>query len=186
MGKHYTAEEEVTKLIDYQVQNAKRVFRFIITNDNDDSYIPKFKSNFIICDCSAGEDFTSGETWRKYFDENKAIKLGTDYGRKGAGIWAQHMYSRFRDKMWEEKRTKFVFMVKDEDMDEMYKSVNAGFYTELQYYHLDKSGYIITRDFSYFSRSDDLIGQPITEESSTNTQEQSGPVLVKKNTPQKK
>lgn len=38
-------------------------------------------------------------------------------------------------------------------------------------------------DFSYFCRYDDLIGQPITEELSTNTQEQSGLVLTKKKTP---
>ena len=184
--KFYYDEREVIKLIDYQVKTAKRLFRFIITNDDDDSYIPNFKSDFVICDCSAGEDFTRGLTWRKYFDEcddrpvlfintsvmfqqfeTYSIEMGVDHGRKGPGLWAQHMYEKFRDKMWKEKRTKFVFMVKDEDMTEMYRTVNAGFYTELMYYQMIKDNFIVKRDGS----TDKLIVQPTTKEQTDNLQQ---------------
>ena len=188
MEDYAYTETQLTKLIDYQVKVAKRLFRFIITNDNDDSYIPKFKSNFVICDCSNGEDFTLGRTWKKYFDEcdgrpvlfintsamfqqyeDKDVELGVDYGCKGSGLWAQYFYERYRDKMWEEKRTKFIFMVKDEDMTEMYRSVNAGFYTELVYYPMVKDELSVERD-----SCDDSLRQY-----------QSGPVLKKKLTPPK-
>lgn len=190
--KEYTyTEKEITKLIDYQVKVAKRFFRFIITNDNDDSYIPKLKSDFVICDCSNGEDFTLGRTWKKYFDEcdgrpvlfiNTSAMFqqfeekdgidGVRLGFKGSALWAQYFYERYRDKMWKEQRTKFLFMVKDEDMTEMYRKVPHGFFTELVYYPMIKDELSIERD-------------EIVEESSTNTQEQSGPVLTKRLTPPK-
>lgn len=203
MAKYYIDERELIILIDSQIKRAKRLFRFIITNDNDDSYIPKFKTDFIICDCSMGEDFTSDQTWKKYFDdnnrpvlfintstmfqqfENKAVEAGVDYGRKGAGLWAQYMYEkRFRGKIWEEKTTKYVFMVKEEDMKHMYMTVNNGFCTELQYYYMGKGEFIVERDFSM--SDDNLIDKTIIKESSTNFQEQTGPVLKKIKNPNKK
>lgn len=52
MHEYTYTETKIAKLIDYQVKVEKRLFRFIITNANDDSYVSKFRSDFVICDCS--------------------------------------------------------------------------------------------------------------------------------------
>ena len=58
MQEYTYTETKIAKLIDYQVKVEKRLLRFIITNANADSYISKFKSDFVICDCSISNGST--------------------------------------------------------------------------------------------------------------------------------
>ena len=64
----------------------------------------------------------------KQFQE-KAICEGIN--EKGAALWAQYIYYHFRDKMWNEQRTKFLFVITENDLIEMLRYVNDGFNIEL-------------------------------------------------------
>lgn len=151
-----TANARLNLLLKYR----SRCFQLIITDDNDESYIPNLDIEYILCDCNNGEDFTRGRTWKKYFEDfdnkpvlfintssmfkqfkEKSIQLeGID--ENGAAIWAQYIYYNYRDKMWREQRTKFLFVVKEDDYVEMMQYVNAGFGVELVPLYITKQNTI--------------------------------------------
>lgn len=147
----YYEEEKITNFkLNYLLSNKSRVFQVIITNDNDDKYIPKIDIEHVTCNCDNGDDFTLGCTWKKYFDDNnnkpvlfintsvmfeqfknKAELLNERKNISGAALWAQYFYEKFRDKMWQEQRTKFIFIIKQNDYIEMLNYVDQGFSIEL-------------------------------------------------------
>lgn len=155
----YFENEKTTDFkLNYLLKNKSRVFQIIITNDDDDRYIPQISMEHIICDCNNGEDFTLGSTWKKYFDENndnpvlfintttmfeqfknKATKLNVRKHISGAALWAQYFYEQFRDKMWAEQRTKFLFVIKELDLIEMLNYVDQGFSIELTPIYVQKT-----------------------------------------------
>lgn len=58
MQEYTYTETKIAKLDRLSSKSRKRLFRFIITNANDDSYVSKFKSDFVICDCSISNGST--------------------------------------------------------------------------------------------------------------------------------
>lgn len=151
-----TASARLNLLLKYK----SRCFQLIITDDNDESYIPNFDEEYILCDCNNGEDFTRGRTWKKYFEDfnNKPVlfintsnmfkqfqKASTQLegiDENGAAIWAQYIYYNYRDKMWREQRTKFLFVIKETDYVEMMQYVDAGFGVELVPIYIKKQNNI--------------------------------------------
>lgn len=99
--------------------------------------------------------------------EEKYVIDSVCFGFKGSALWAQYFYERYRNKLWKEQETKFLFMIKDEDMTEKYRKVTHDFYTKLLYYPMIKDELSIKE-------------YKIEEESSINIQEQSRLRLVKK------
>ena len=139
---YYEDESNTNLLLNYMLKNAKRVFKLVITDDNDESYIPNLNLEYVLCDCNNGEDFTLGETWRKYFDgfdnkpvvfintsymfkqfEEKASKEGIN--QNGADLFAKYLYL-YRDKMWREQRTKFVFVITESNLIKMLRATDSG------------------------------------------------------------
>ena len=139
---YYEDESNTNLLLNYMLKNAKRIFKLVITDDNDESYIPNLNLEYILCDCSNGDNFTLGETWRKYFDgfdnkpvvfintsymfkqfEEKASKEGIN--QNGADLFAKYLYL-YRDKMWREQRTKFVFVITESNLIKMLRATDSG------------------------------------------------------------
>ena len=151
----YEDELQSNLKLNYMVKNFKRMFQFIITDDNDESYIPNLDSDYVLCDCNSGEDFTLGKTWKKYFDgynnepvlfintssmfeqfQEKAGENGINM--PGAGLWAKYFYL-YRDKMRREQRTKFIFVITEPNLIEMIRAVDHGFSIEFTPIYVEKT-----------------------------------------------
>ena len=80
--------------------------------------------------------------WKKYFDADKPVVFTNTsalfkqfenfpfFGHiieNGAHAWAQVFYYAFRDMMWKQDKSKFIFLVSDENLTTMWRNVNAGF-----------------------------------------------------------
>lgn len=151
---HYQDEQYANLYLNYMLKNANRVFKLVITDDNDESYIPNLNLEYGLCDCKNGEDFTLGKTWEKYFDgydnkpvvfintshmfkqfELKASKNGIN--KNGASLFACYLYL-YRDKMWKEQRTKFIFIITESNLIEMLNGTDAGLNVEFTPIYIKK------------------------------------------------
>lgn len=152
---NYEDEEDITFKINYLVKNSSRLFQLIVSEDNGTSYVPKFNFNYMLIDCKNNENLTRGIEWEKilessipvvfintsymftqFFKENKKLK-GKEVN--GAALFAQGFYYAYRDKFWEDNKSKLIFMVTEEDVQAMWEYVNAGFTIELLPYYLRKN-----------------------------------------------
>ena len=87
--------------------------------------------------------------------QEKAGKNGIN--ALGAGLWAKYFYL-YRDKMWKEQRTKFIFVITESNLIEMIKSVDHGFSIEFTPIYVKKSKpkeNIITKKLILSTNNDD-------------------------------
>ena len=141
---NYKSEEEVIKYINTMIKYMNRAFKLIVIN-NDESYIPNFNFEYVVCDCKY-KDLTEPLKWKEYFESDKPIIfINTSYmfnsfynhyerykGINGAAVFAQFFYCNFRDMFWRDDKSKFLFIMSNpDDVVEMWRFVNAGFSCEL-------------------------------------------------------
>lgn len=148
----YEEEKDTVSKINYLVQHGIRIFQLIVTEDNDASYIPNFDFPYTLIDCKTTLNLTGWTSWGKILESDiPVIFINTSYMFRqfseeyqelkvnGAALFAQWFYCAYRDRFWEEDRSKLIFMVTEKDVDEMWKYVNAGFTIELIPYYMRKS-----------------------------------------------
>lgn len=151
----YESEEEITSKINLLVQYKSRIFQLIVTEDNDTSYIPNFNFPYTIIDCKKNPNLTKGTEWMNILESELPIlfintsamfeqftKENRELNKKdvnGAALWAQGFYYVYRDRFWEENKSKLLFMVTEDDVQAMWNYVNAGFTIELLPYYMRKS-----------------------------------------------
>lgn len=151
---NYENENDIIFKINYLVQHGVRIFQLIVTEDNDVSYIPNFDFPYTLIDCKTTPNLTRGVEWKKFLESDiHVIFINTSYmfeqfseeNQKlnkeeinGAALFAQWFYYTYRDRFWEDNKSKLIFMVTEKDVDEMWKYVNAGFTIELIPYYMKK------------------------------------------------
>ena len=147
----YEAEELMIKKINYLANLPKYMFKLLVNNEDDVTSIPEFNFEYEICDCKENDRLLTGKEWFRLFNLDKPVVfINTNYMFKmfeevwkydvtGDAAWAQYFYQFYRDKMWKENKTKFLFMVTLENVDNMWNYVNAGFTCELYPFYYEKS-----------------------------------------------
>ena len=141
----YKEENTVVKEIDWMVKNADGVFQFIILNDDDENYIPQFAFDYITCDCNENINLTRLYEW----DYDKPIIfLNTSNmleqfkklaGNIGAGVWAEFCFQRYKDLAVSKKKSKFIFIIKRDKMEEILENVNRDFMLESLPIYMNKN-----------------------------------------------
>lgn len=148
-------EENIIFKINYLVKYGSRVFKLIVVEDGDTSYVPNFEFPYTLIDCQTNSNLTRGAEWKKILEsETPVIFVNTSYmfeqfteennelNKKivsGAALFAQGFYYVYRDRFWEENKSKLIFMVTEKDVEDMWKYVNAGFTIELVPYYMKKT-----------------------------------------------
>lgn len=147
----YEDEKLMIKKINYLANLPKYMFKLLVNNEDDVTSIPEFNFEYEICDCKENDRLLTGKEWFRLFNLDKPVVfINTNYMFKmfeevwkydvtGDAAWAQYFYQFYRDKMWKENKTKFLFMVTLENVDNMWNYVNAGFTCELYPYYYEKS-----------------------------------------------
>lgn len=152
--KTFEDEFDITFKIEFQVKNKTRLFQLIVTEDNDDSYIPNFDFPYILIDCKRNSNLTRGSEWQKILEANLPIlfintssmfdQAAIEYKKlnnkevNGAAMWAQGFYYVYRDRFWESNKSQLIFMVTENNVEAMWNYVNAGFTIELIPYYMRK------------------------------------------------
>ena len=176
---NFISEQELILSLSILNENSTHFIKLIVSNDNDDSYIPSFDFDYCVVDCSKNWDLRN---WEKFFDMDKPVifinttemfnkikedtyakihdkkKLKNEFGYDltGAGIWASNFYYNYRDKLWSEGKSKFIIILKDSDVFEMWQSVNAGFTIELCPLYFYKSKEDINNKSQYVKKNDNI------------------------------
>ena len=142
----FNSEDYVTQLLNYVVKYKNYVFEWLVNDEDDETYIPKVDFDYTIIDCKENSNLNSTQVWRELmeredpliftnttylFNQFKNAKMFNQSIEDGAQAFAQCFYFFFRDKMWQEKKIKFIFLVTEENIDKMYQFVNSGFSIEL-------------------------------------------------------
>lgn len=148
----FDSEDICVMKLNYLAKLETYIFQCVITDDDDETYIPKLDFEYDICDC-ASTDLTNGNIWKKFLESEKPIIfintsemfeqykdckfLDTTFkdGRQG---WANMFYFFQRDRFWESK-AKYIFLISEENYYALHKSCNAGFTILLESIHMQKN-----------------------------------------------
>lgn len=129
----------------------------VVYNDNDEEYIPDCTLfDYIILDCKENINFLEKEVWKKIFDYDKPIifintsymfsqfeifnnSIKTENKHSGAYLWAEYFYKIYRESFWLRDKSKLVFVVSEENSDEILKYKCGGLSEELIPYYFKKN-----------------------------------------------
>lgn len=137
----FKSENDCVLKLNYMTNFLDNYFKLVVMDDDDEKYIPNFDFEYDICDCSK-VNLRDKNIWDKFLESPKPnIFINTsnlfeqfknyellnwkfEDGRQG---FAQMFYLFYRDKMWDKKKAKYIFLVSEENAYAMFSSVNYGF-----------------------------------------------------------
>lgn len=140
-------EEYATQKLNLLVRNRSSIFQTIVTDDDDETYIPDVDFEYTEVNCMENQNLTKGEEWNKFYESNKPIIFthttelfeqykGADFlgciMEDGVQAFTQLFYFFHRDRLWEHEKAKFIFLVTEENLVKMYRAVNWGMAINLE------------------------------------------------------
>lgn len=153
----FRPDDSKKTLFNADVMYEDRAHITVVYDDNDETYIPDcVLFDYIIFDCKENINLTQKEEWEKLFNFDKPIIfINTSYmfsqfeilnsGEKkehkpsGAYLWAEYFYKIYRESFWFRDKSKFVFIISEENSDEILKYKCGGLTEELIPYYFQKN-----------------------------------------------
>lgn len=68
----YKDEEKVISYINAMIKYANYLFKLIVIDEKNESYIPNFDFEYVICDCKE-KDLSETFEWKEYFESDKPV-----------------------------------------------------------------------------------------------------------------
>ena len=143
-------------LFNADVMCEDRALVTVVYDDNDETYIPDcVLFDYIIFDCKENTNLTKKEEWEKLFNLDKpVIFINTSYmfnqfkqdnkisdkdAPSEAYLWAEYFYTNYRETFWLRDKSRFVFIMSEQNLDETLKYKCGGLTEELIPYYFKKN-----------------------------------------------